>query len=85
MKPRRTQPQAIQPILEGALCVHRPDLFGPDTKHNDKQAKARAICGHCPAFKPCGEWALNDKTLKGVLGAMTYAQRARLMGWRKSW
>lgn len=72
------------PDLEGALCVHRPDLFGVDPGHNDTQAKARAICNWCPVLEPCREWALTDPSIRGVAGGMTWLDRAKLKGWRRT-
>lgn len=74
-----------QPNLDGALCVANPDLFTRDPEHNDRHttAKAIAICEWCPVVRPCLEWALSDRTLLGVLGGTTYAERKRLMRWKR--
>lgn len=72
------------PSLDGALCVHRPDIFTPEViRNNGDIKKAKAICGHCPAADPCLAWALENRTVIGVLGGTTYSERKRLMKWKR--
>lgn len=71
----------VMPPLDGALCVHRPDIFTPEVLRNNSDIKkAKAICGHCPAAEPCLAWAMRNPSLIGVLGGTTAAERKRLRG-----
>lgn len=71
------------PRLEGALCVDDPELFHPEVGGYQQAKKAIAVCNRCPAESECLDWALNNRTVTGVLGGTTYTERKRLMKWKR--
>lgn len=69
----------VMPRLDGALCVHRPDIFTPEAmRNNGSVKKAKAICGFCPVAEPCLAWAMENPSLTGVLGGTTPGERKRM-------
>lgn len=71
------------PRLEGALCVDDPELFHPEVGGYRQAHKAKAVCHRCPVERECLEWALDNRTVTGVLGGTTYSERKRLMKWKR--
>lgn len=72
------------PRLDGALCAQTdPELFHPEKGRSDQIRKAKAICGRCPVQPECLEWALDNRTVTGILGGTTYSERKRAMKWQR--
>jgi WhiB family redox-sensing transcriptional regulator len=55
-----------------------PDLFHPERGKNT-DSRAKAACAECPVVKQCRRMALDDYTLTGYWGGMSYKDRQR---WR---
>lgn len=44
------------PVLPGALCKGKGDLFDPGEGRGAHHVRAIELCGRCPALQPCEEW-----------------------------
>jgi WhiB family redox-sensing transcriptional regulator len=67
-----------EPWRADALCAQvGGDAFFPEKGDSPKQAKA--ICGRCPAKRPCLEYALEHRIRPGVWGGYTDKERRRIL------
>lgn len=72
------------PLLDGALCAQTdPEVFFPEKGRSDQVRRAKAICNRCPVKDECLSWALDNRTVVGILGATTYTERKRAMKWKR--
>lgn len=68
-----------QPHLNGASCIHRPDLFdaaAADLLDHRAIATAAQVCERCPATERCGVFAQHDGATGVFAGQVFVAGRA---------
>lgn len=57
-----------------ALCAQAdPDLFFPD--RGERAPEAKQMCRRCPVQSECLEYALGDRSLEGIWGGFSAAER----------
>lgn len=66
------------PWQDAAACKGHPtpDLWHPTISGSTQEAKA--VCRTCLVAQECGEAAIEDRTLTGIWGGMTDAERTAL-------
>lgn len=83
---RLIEPSLAPPVLDGALCRGRHELFdGVRLREPAGEAKARhaaalELCGRCPAFEACSTWLAGlpaDHRPGGVVAGRVYVSYPR--------
>jgi WhiB family redox-sensing transcriptional regulator len=64
-------------MVEAACRGMDPDWFHP--RRGQACDHIKAICKDCPVIDPCRKMALEDHTLRGVIGGMSETERRQ---WR---
>ena len=67
-------------MADAACKEHELELFFADDRATQEQAKQ--VCRACLVVTECAAYAMADKSLVGVWGALTTADRRRLRGGR---
>lgn len=63
-------------MADSACTDYHPDLWYSDN-HNG-MARAKEICGECPALRACLKWAIETDERWGIFGGRTYKERQNL-------
>ena len=73
---------AVRPAWQAdAACREWPGEWWYPTRGEDG-AVAKAICGQCPVWVECAEFALANHDLFGIWGGLSGRERRRLRGGR---
>ena len=73
-------------MRQGACLGKDPDLFVHDEFDNNKNKKAKEICGKCDVKVPCLDYAILTNQRDGIWGETTGRERRRIKKtlWKKS-
>ena len=79
--PVKIRPRAVSARqVDGALCNPLLDwLFFPETHQPSEHAMAKRLCGECPVFKACNDYAMSHDVY-GIWAGKTREDRNREHG-----
>jgi len=67
---------------QGTAVFFPPSNFERKDEKEDRESRAKAICGACPVQKACLEYAIAIKELHGIWGGTNEVERKALLAQR---